>query len=296
MSTIYYFYLFRDNNVTYYLPIRKEIPNCLDVIPDYYDNQLFQQLRQHFKEVRIEGHFVYEDVGKDVVDRYLKSYEKANQKELTINQIYYQLNSEHDERRIVRNSHIAYYFSDENSISLKDVDIEVCDRAYYLRLRNSFRPSEIKAIFLLEAPPKSGKYFYDVRGEMNEPLFNEMMKAFNIKATSKADGLSKFRDKGLFIVDATYNHVDDIKSNTVKTSTILRDNENLLRDLEILDREEYIPIILIKVNIYDIYKDRLIDLNFNVVNGDNRIPFPANHHQTEFQGKLKVVLEQNNLY
>lgn len=292
---IFYFYLFCDNNVTYYLPIEKEILNGHRIIPDYYDNQIFQQLRIHYKDVRIEGYHIYEGQGKDIVDRYLKSYEKANHKELIINQIYYQLNSENDERRITRNSHQVYYFSDNNSIPLKDIDIEECDRAYYLRLRNRFRPSKIKAIFLLEAPPKSGKYFYDVRGEMNEPLYNEMMKVFNIRATSKAEGLSKFRDKGLFLIDATYTHVDDIINDTVRNSTILRDTENMLRDLEILDREEHVPIILIKCNICDIYKDRLIELGFNVINDDNRIPFPSNGRQTEFQEKLKVVLEQNNI-
>lgn len=292
---IFYFYIFEDNHVTYYLPIEREILNGHKIIHDYYDNQLFQQLRTLYRNVRIEGYFVYEGQGKDIVDRRLKSYERANHKELIINRIYYQLNSENDERRITRNSHQVHYFSDDNSIDLRDIDIEECDRAYYLRLRNRFRPSEIKAIFLLEAPPKSGRYFYDVRGEMNEPLFNEMMKAFNIRATSKADGLSKFRDKGLFLIDATYAHVDDIINDTVRNSTILRDNENMLRDLEILDREEHIPIILIKCNICDIYKDRLIELGFNVINDDNRIPFPASGRQTEFHNKLDIVLQNNNL-
>jgi hypothetical protein len=80
----YYFYTFTDDLITYYLPIRKEIPVGHIIKPDYFDNQLFQELKSKFQNVRIEGYYVYERNGIELIDRYLTSYAKGNQKELRV--------------------------------------------------------------------------------------------------------------------------------------------------------------------------------------------------------------------
>jgi hypothetical protein len=48
--------------------------------------------------------------------------------------------------------------------------------AEYLRFRERHLPNYTKIIFVLESPPKSGKYFYNSEGLVSEPLFGAMMK------------------------------------------------------------------------------------------------------------------------
>lgn len=291
MPTFYYYYFFRENNVEYFLPIRKEIPDTHQIKLDYFDYQLLEQLESNFENARREGHLTYNEQGREFIDNFLRTYDNANRKEILIFRKYF---SEDCGFTMSPAPFQVFYFGDANSSPLRSIDIDECDRAYYLCLRNRYRPTKIKAIFLLEAPPKSGDYFYDERGSVNEFLFRAMMEAFNISATSKVNGLAQFRDKGLFLVDATYNHVDDIRSNTLRNSTIQSDEENLLRDLEIF-RQEKTPIILVKANIFDIYDTELRELEFNVINNGIRIPFPSNGRQTEFQRNLQAVLESNSL-
>ena len=85
------------------------------------------------------------------------------------------------------------------------------DREYYIKLRNKHHPSNLKLIFLLESPPVSGKYFYDVTGKTTEPLFSAMMKFLSYSPTDKKDGLEHFKSNGFFLVDATYKQVNKLK-------------------------------------------------------------------------------------
>jgi hypothetical protein len=66
--------------------------------------------------------------------------------------------------------------------------------AEYLRMRERYLPEHPKIIFVLESPPKSGKYFYNPEGLISEPLFSAMMKGvLEIKPTTKDEGPSRIR-------------------------------------------------------------------------------------------------------
>jgi hypothetical protein len=49
-------------------------------------------------------------------------------------------------------------------------------RSAYLRLRRRYKPKRIKLIIVAESPPASGRYFYDPRGRVTEPLFAALTK------------------------------------------------------------------------------------------------------------------------
>ena len=59
-------------------------------------------------------------------------------------------------------------------------------RKSYLEYRNKYKPENILAIFVLESPPKSGKYFYNNEGDISEPLFKAMMKLIGFEPEDKA--------------------------------------------------------------------------------------------------------------
>ncbi len=86
------------------------------------------------------------------------------------------------------------------------------NKEYYFPLRNKYLPTNLKVVFVLESPPASGKYFYDEGGSLSEPLFSAMMKLLNFNPQSKRDGLRYFADSGHFLVDATYEPVNNLTS------------------------------------------------------------------------------------
>jgi hypothetical protein len=81
--------------------------------------------------------------------------------------------------------------------------------AEYLRFRERYLPEHRKIIFVLESPPKSGKYFYNPEGLISEPLFSAMMKdVLEIKPTTKDEGLREFATRGFLLLDTTYTPVN----------------------------------------------------------------------------------------
>jgi hypothetical protein len=81
--------------------------------------------------------------------------------------------------------------------------------AEYLRFRERFLPEHPKIIFVLESPPKSGKYFYNHDGLISEPLFSAMRKdVLEIKPSTKGEGLREFATRGFLLLDATYTPVN----------------------------------------------------------------------------------------
>jgi hypothetical protein len=162
--------------------------------------------------------------------------------------------------------------------------------AKYKKMREAYRPERIKAIFILESPPKSGKYFYNPDGTVHEQLFRAMMEFIEIKPSSKQDGLQAFRSQGFILVDASYAPVNDFKGKA-RDEAILREYDSLLRDLNLLNPNKDVPLILVKANVYELLRERLGEAGFRVVNNDIKIPFPGSGRQKEFRDKLAAVVE-----
>ncbi len=97
---------------------------------------------------------------------------------------------------------------------------------YYLSLRNKYVPKNLKIVFVLESPPASGKYFYDKNGSVSEPLFSAMMKLLNFNPQDKRGGLKYFAESGYFLVDATYESVNQLRGQ-IRENIILRNYQNL---------------------------------------------------------------------
>jgi len=147
----------------------------------------------------------------------------------------------------------------------------------------------LSLIFILESPPVSGKYFYDETGKTTEPLFNELLKAFNYTPVDKRDGLNFFKSKGFFLVDATYKPVNKLKGKE-KNNTILADFNQLIDDLENIDSSKKTPLIVVKANVCKLLESRLLSNGFNVLNKGIVIPFPSTGQQKRFQIEIRNIL------
>ncbi len=166
-------------------------------------------------------------------------------------------------------------------------------KSYYLFFRNKYIPENIRVIFVLESPPKSGKYFYNNDGRVSEPLFAAMMKAINCDARDKETGLQSFKKKGFIIVDATYVPVNNLNGKP-RDEKILQNYQNLVEDLKNLLSGNNIPLIFVKANICRLLEPKLKKDGFNVLNNGVLIPFPSCGQQGNFKEKLAFVLKKAN--
>jgi len=161
-------------------------------------------------------------------------------------------------------------------------------KKYYLELRNRYKPKQIGIVFILESPPASGKYFYDESGLVTEPLFSAMMGLIKCKPNSKKEGLTYFSETGHFVVDATYEPVNDLKGKA-RENAILRHYDELVEDLRSLGNTDVIKLILVKANICRLLQGPLCACNFNVINNGVVVPFPSTGQQDNFRKSIAKV-------
>lgn len=169
------------------------------------------------------------------------------------------------------------------------------NKAYYIGLRNKYKPAKIDIIFVLESPPASGKYFYDPKGRTSEPLFSAMMKVIGHKPAIKEEGLVAFSKKHLFLVNAIYSPVNHIKSMKKRNEAILSDLPELIQDLKRIIGNRRVKIVLVKANICEMLEAVLRAVGFNVINAGTVIPFPASGNQNKFHKNIKKVLGEANI-
>ena len=109
---------------------------------------------------------------------------------------------------------------------------------------------------------------------------------FNPK--DKQEGLKYFSDSGHFLVDATYEPVNKLKGK-IRDNTILKNYENLVKDLKKLGDPKRINFIIIKANVCRLLEPRLLSNGFNVKNNGVIIPFPSSGQQTNFYREIQKV-------
>ncbi len=165
---------------------------------------------------------------------------------------------------------------------------------YYLTKRQQYQPDNIKLVIIAESPPVGDErrlYFYDPTGKPTEPLFAALMQQIGFSPTTKdkKEGLHRFKEKGWMLVDATYQQVNKLKP-AERNEIIRNDYSKLHADLKKLIADRPVPVILIKVNVYQILKPKLEEQGFNVINGYIAIPFPSHGQQKKFAEKFSAVL------
>lgn len=159
----------------------------------------------------------------------------------------------------------------------------------YLVLRKKYLPKRIATIFVLESPPASGKYFYNPKGRVSEPLFSAMMKIIKIKPLNKLVGLMAFQKAGYIIVDSTYSPVNHL-TNARRNNVIRNDYPHLVSDLKKLSKKLRPRIILVKANVCRLLENWLLKDGFNVINKGVVIPFPAFGKLNKFYKKVKNLI------
>jgi hypothetical protein len=167
-------------------------------------------------------------------------------------------------------------------------------KSEYLDLRRRYQPEELRLIIVAESPPASGRYFYNPPRQAHEYLFDAFMKQLRVPGSDKEAGLRELQRRGWLPVDATYQQVDKQpdgkRQSDGKRNAILRHDYPQLRDdLAALTPDKSIPVIVIKVNVWQVVRPLLIGDGFNVIN-DTPIPFPSHSNQPEFHERFTANL------
>ena len=164
-------------------------------------------------------------------------------------------------------------------------------RSDYLSFRRKFEPASVKLVIVAESPPASGKYFYNPAGVVTEHLFTALMKQLGVQPKTKEDGLREFQRRGWVLVDATYEPVNEFKSDAAKNKAILRSYALLRVDLDGLIPDRSASVVLIKANVCRLLEPKLTEDGFNVLNKARSIYFPSHGRQKDFRRQFKAVLK-----
>jgi hypothetical protein len=158
----------------------------------------------------------------------------------------------------------------------------------YKEMRDRYMPKILRAIFILESPPKSGAYFYNSAGSVKEQLFKAFMQFAKIEHKNKEEGLCQFQSRGFLVVDASYEPVNNLKEKD-RENKILENYELLLHDLSQLNPDKSVPLVLVKKNVCELLEPRLKNKGFIVANNGVSLPFPGTGRQRDFRERIMPI-------
>lgn len=149
--------------------------------------------------------------------------------------------------------------------------------------RLKYKPEKIQCLFLAEAPPSvdSKRFFYFEEVPVGDSLFLQTMRAvFNIDSkvkakdirVRKAEYLSKFRESGFFLEDASLVPMPRNPTESMKRRLLQAQLPDLINKLASYVHQKT-PVILISKPVYDICYSTLKRAGLNIIN-DYPIPFP----------------------
>ena len=161
--------------------------------------------------------------------------------------------------------------------------------------RLKYKPDRIERLLIDESPPESFKrFFYSEKIRKNDQLYLSTMKVLYPCAGNKELHINKesflrsFMENGFYVIDAVDCPLP-LDTNYKKRRNIVWDNRHALVEKMrriITDKTE---VILIKVNVYDLY-DFLKAEGFNVIN-NCPIELPGTGYHKEYLRKLGRLIK-----
>lgn len=155
------------------------------------------------------------------------------------------------------------------------------------KLRERYKPKKIKVLFVAESPPESSdkevRFFYNPVQERWDHMYRSVMKAvfrdFEYRRGEKDAWLSKFRESGYYLIDATDSPVNRLSSKERRRVLNAAVKEKVSEIAALVSKRT--PIILVKKNVFAALGDPLRLAGYNVAH-DEFLPFPSHSHQPRF--------------
>jgi DNA-binding transcriptional regulator YiaG len=148
------------------------------------------------------------------------------------------------------------------------------------RLRLRYRPQKVRALFVAEAPPAGGTFFY----QGNSQLYRNLKEVLLPHWSDEQNFLDAFKDHGYFLEDLTHEPVGGISVR--ERSAILRQSVPLLAKRLTKYQPQIVVTLLKRISEYveDAISLAALDLPHYSV------PFPGNGQQVRFRQQMKEIL------
>jgi hypothetical protein len=155
-------------------------------------------------------------------------------------------------------------------------------------IRNSFRPKNIKILFVGESPPRSGGFFYgnpEDFSPMTKYYQKVFEKVFETTFSTPKDFLDFFKLKGCYLDDICHEPVDDLPPRERRLAVINGVDKlaERIRDY----KPEHAVAILIGIHGYVEQAVKTANLQINI----QAVPFAGMGHQTRFENELTRILK-----
>ena len=170
----------------------------------------------------------------------------------------------------------------------------------YKELATKFIPKRIKYLLIGESPPYTPeseelRYFYNYKNSSRSQIllssvaFTFLDKKFNARIDSKGWFLKVIADKGVFLVDATYEPINQINDEQERLTKIKQAYEKLIKSILSFPLVDDAKFLVVHKNVIKAIGDKLrADFsNYNIYN----IGFPSYYHDRNFKRKILDVIE-----
>ena len=165
--------------------------------------------------------------------------------------------------------------------------------------RAAYCPSQIKYLFVAEAPPSlgSGRFFYFPDVRTGDSLFLEMMKVLYPDYCScaadirprKAELLERFKREGYYLIDSVDQPLKDPRP-MVKRRDIQTCLPTLIQKIHACCQEGT-GVILISATVYEVCVAPLLAAGIRILNTES-IDFPGSGGQRKFREKLGKLMQR----
>jgi hypothetical protein len=167
----------------------------------------------------------------------------------------------------------------------------------YKKLAQNFLPDKIRYLLIGESPPftppnEELRYFYNHRNDRGSQILlssvsyaflNEM---FYVRRNDKKNFLEKLTEKGVFLLDATYEPINQITDENVRRSEIKKAYPRLNKNIRCLNLENQAKVFLIHCNVIREIGQRLRRDFKNLIFFD--IGFPRYYNDQKFKEKIEA--------
>lgn len=171
----------------------------------------------------------------------------------------------------------------------------------YKKFAQRFLPDEIRCLLIGESPPftlpnEELKYFYNYKntrgGQMlvSSVSYSFLGQKFYVDRDGKEDFLRRLQSEGVFLLDAVYDPINQIKDDELRRSKIKAHYQQLKKNIRTLPLLDNAKMLLIHGNVIEAIGQRL---RIDFENGDHRvydIGFPSYYNDENFREKIKRAL------
>ena len=148
------------------------------------------------------------------------------------------------------------------------------------KLRARYRPAKVRVLFVGEAPPAGGTFFY----AGNSQLYRYLRETLQLRLGDEDDFLQAFKDRGYFLDDLVLEPLDQIPA--TERASILRRNVPLLAQRMARYQPEIVVTLLKRIGPYveDATSQARADVRHYCV------PFPGSGQQGNFRREMAEII------